>query len=109
MGEDKLDKKIGILKNTLTIRPKNQEWVDSYRKQELQRYSNPTKPWVYTTEDGRKVTVAPVAKKMSVLTGKPRDHPMLKIERPACVTILTLVRDAASRLPNGVGTRADIC
>jgi len=25
------------------------------------------------------------------------------------VTILTLVRDAASRLANGVGTRADIC
>ena len=33
----------------------------------------------YTCEDNRKVTVAPVAKKMSVLTGKPRDHPMLKI------------------------------
>lgn len=33
---------------------------------------------------------------------------MLKSERPACVTILTLVRDAAARLPNGVGTRADI-
>ena len=25
------------------------------------------------------------------------------------MTILTLVRDAASRLPNAVGTRADIC
>jgi nuclear factor related to kappa-B-binding protein len=34
---------------------------------------------------------------------------LLKSERPACVTILTLVRDAAARLPNGVGTRADIC
>lgn len=34
---------------------------------------------------------------------------MLKNERPACVTILTLARDAAARLPNGVGTRADIC
>lgn len=52
--------------------------------------------------------MAPVAKKLSILTGKPRDHPLLKSERPACVTILTLVRDAAARLPNGVGTRADI-
>ena len=83
--------------------------MDSYRKQEFLRYSNPTKPWFYTCEDSRKVTVAPVAKKMSVLTGKPRDHPLLKIERPACVTILTLVRDAAARLPGSVGTRADIC
>lgn len=30
-------------------------------------------------------------------------------ERPACVTLLSLVRDAAARLPNGEGTRADIC
>ncbi|CAM6006455.1 unnamed protein product [Sphagnum balticum] len=54
------------------------------QRQELLRYSNPTKPWVYLCEDGRKVTVAPVAKKISVLTGKPRDHPMLKSER-ACL------------------------
>ena len=30
-------------------------------------------------------------------------------DRPACVTLLSLVRDAAARLPNGEGTRADIC
>jgi nuclear factor related to kappa-B-binding protein len=108
LGEDKIDKKTAMYKITLPSKPKNNEWVDNYRKQEFQRYSNPTKPWVYSCEDGRKVTVAPVAKKLSVLTGKPRDHPLLKSERPACVTILTLVRDAAARLPNGVGTRADI-
>jgi len=28
--------------------------------------------------------------------------------RPAMVTLLCLARDAASRLPNGIGTRADI-
>ena len=108
MGEDKGDKKGIMYKITLPIKPKNSEWVENYRRQEFQRYSNPTKPWVYSCEDGRKVTVAPVAKKISVLTGKPRDHPLLKSERPACVTILTLVRDAAARLPGGVGTRADI-
>ena len=63
---------------TLPSRPKNQEWIDNYRKQETMRYNNPTKPWGYICDDGRKVTVAPVAKKMSVLTGKPRDHPLLK-------------------------------
>jgi nuclear factor related to kappa-B-binding protein len=30
-------------------------------------------------------------------------------DRPACVTLLSLVRDAAARLPNGEGTRAEIC
>ena len=64
---------------------------------------------MYVCQDGRKVPVAPVAKQISVLTGKPRFHAMLKNQRPACVTILTLARDAAARLPNGVGTRADIC
>lgn len=109
LGEEKgVDKKLAMYRITLPTRPRNGEWVENYRKQELGRYSNPTKPWIYSCEDGRKVTVAPVAKKISVLTGKPRDHPLLKSERPACVTILTLVRDAAARLPSGVGTRADI-
>ena len=108
LGEEKITKKEAMYKITLPARPRNNDWVDNYRRQEYQRYSNPTKPWVYTCEDGRKVTVAPVAKKVSVVSGKPRDHPLLKIERPACVTILTIVRDAAARLPNGVGTRADI-
>lgn len=30
-------------------------------------------------------------------------------DRPNFVTILALVRDATARLPNGEGTRADIC
>jgi nuclear factor related to kappa-B-binding protein len=34
---------------------------------------------------------------------------LLKTERPSYITILCLVRDAAAKLPNGVGTRADIC
>jgi ClpP class serine protease len=78
MGEDRMDKKTAMYKITIPVKPKNSEWVDNYRRQEFQRYSNPTKPWGYTCEDGRKVTVAPVAKKLSVLTGKPRDHPLLK-------------------------------
>lgn len=34
---------------------------------------------------------------------------MLKKDRPAHVTILCLVRDAAARLPGSTGTRADVC
>ena len=78
IGEDKGDKKMNAIKNMVTVKPRNSEWVENFRRQEYQRYSNPTKPWIYVCEDGRKVTVAPVAKKMSVLSGKPRYHPMLK-------------------------------
>ena len=41
-------------------------------------------------------------------SARPKPHVMLAAARPAAVTILTLVRDAVSRLPNGEGTRADI-
>ena len=40
---------------------------------------------------------------------KVRGHNLMVPDRPACVTLLSLVRDAAARLPNGEGTRADIC
>ncbi len=40
---------------------------------------------------------------------KARDHPFLKKERPPQATLLSLVRDAASWLPDGVGTWADVC
>ena len=39
------------------------------------------------------------------MASKPRDHPLLKSDRPPYITILSLVRDAAARLPDGVGTR----
>jgi len=53
--------------------------------------------------------VAPVVKKkISQTSQKPREHPQLASLRPAIVTLLCLARDAASRLPDGVGTRADI-
>ena len=41
-------------------------------------------------------------------SARAKPHVMLAAVRPATVTILTLVRDAVSRLPNGEGTRADI-
>jgi len=48
-------------------------------------------------------------RKQYLVNNKARDHPSLKKDRPPAVTILSLVRDAAARLPDGVGTRADIC
>lgn len=88
----------------------SKEWIDNYRSQEAERYSNPLRPYTYLCQDGSKGIVAPVSKKISFASAtKPRDHFLLKTERPPYITILCLVRDAASRLPNGFGTRADIC
>ncbi len=53
--------------------------------------------------------VAPVCKKTVNLSSKARDHPVLKKNRPPFITILSLVRDAAAKLVEGVGTRADVC
>ena len=39
---------------------------------------------------------------------KARDHPQLYSNRPGVVTNICLFRDAASRLPDGIGTWADI-
>eukprot|EP01017_Pseudomicrothorax_dubius_P044357 TRINITY_DN7489_c0_g1_i2.p1 TRINITY_DN7489_c0_g1~~TRINITY_DN7489_c0_g1_i2.p1 ORF type:complete len:287 (-),score=57.15 TRINITY_DN7489_c0_g1_i2:4-864(-) len=96
-------------KNVLTIKPATKESIESYRAQERARYAQPHKPWTYKLADERTAIVAPVLKKMPTSNIKPRDHFMLKNDRPGYITILCLVRDAASRLPNGVGTRADIC
>jgi len=50
------------------------EWVENYRAQERERYRNPTKPWLYNLSDGQKVIVAPVAKKLTTVGAKPREH-----------------------------------
>ncbi|OMP03612.1 Nuclear factor kappa-B-binding protein [Corchorus olitorius] len=88
-----------------------EEIRDYFRKEEAVRYFSPERAFSYTTLDGRKSTVAPLRR--SRCSGKPlvkcRDHFMLKADRPPDVTVLSLVRDAAARLPDGMGTRADVC
>ncbi|CAG9330806.1 unnamed protein product [Blepharisma stoltei] len=102
-------KDLNIHKNQLTIRMSSLEWVEKYRKQETDRYNNPTLPWAYQLEDGTIAIVAPVCKKLTSTNIKPRDHQCLKPDRPAYLTLLSITRDAAARLQDGVGTRADIC
>ena len=97
-------------KNQLTIKSRTKEEVFDFQSQETERYKSPHLPWIYTDSSGNQSIVAPVIKKMPTSnTSKPRDHLMLKSDRPSFVTILCLVRDAGSRLPDGLGTRADIC
>ena len=47
IGEDRGERKFMVLKNIVTVKPRNSEWVENFRRQEATRYSNPTRPWVY--------------------------------------------------------------
>jgi hypothetical protein len=93
-------------KGGVTINPTPPHLVEEFRQQERERFKNCDKPFVYV-QDGVKSVVSPV-KGTPATQGKARDHPLLKPDRPSAATVLALARDAASRLPGGVGTRADI-
>lgn len=100
---------IRVHKNQLTIKPSPIEHIEMFRQQEFERYKHPDRPWVYYNGDGTTSIVAPVIKKKNQqINQKPREHAQLKSQRPAIVTLLCLARDAAARLPDGIGTRADI-
>lgn len=83
--------------------------LPSFHQQELERYSNPTVSYTYKLPNGEARWVAPVCKKVMDISVRPRDHFLLLSDRPSAVTILSLVRDAAAKMPEGYGTRGDIC
>lgn len=78
--------------------------------QECIRYQNPHRAFTFRVH-GYEAVVGPVKGVYGKESGvnKAREHSLLVSDRPPFVTILSLVRDAAARLPNGEGTRADIC
>lgn len=82
--------------------------VLDFRNQETQRYNVPERAFRYENPWGPSV-VGPLKRGPALDGGRPREHVLLRNERPSHVTILCIVRDAASRLPNNRGTRADIC
>ncbi|XWS53210.1 hypothetical protein CRYUN_Cryun11dG0138400 [Craigia yunnanensis] len=96
-------------KSLNTISPSSEQVRAYFRREELLRYSIPDRAFSYTAADGKKSIVAPLRRCGGKPTSKARDHFMLKRDRPPHVTILCLVRDAASRLPGSIGTRADVC
>uniref|UniRef100_A0A8C7TXF3 Nuclear factor related to kappaB binding protein n=1 Tax=Oncorhynchus mykiss TaxID=8022 RepID=A0A8C7TXF3_ONCMY len=92
------------------VRPSTGDERHVFQVQEQQRYDQPHKAFTFRMH-GFESVVGPVKgvfdKEMSL--NKAREHTLLRSDRPAYVTILSLVRDAAARLPNGEGTRAEIC
>ncbi|XP_063413509.1 nuclear factor related to kappa-B-binding protein-like isoform X3 [Mytilus trossulus] len=97
-------------KTTFVVRATTEDEKGLFREQERRRFENPHKSFTYKLH-GYESVVGPVKgvyTKESALN-KAREHALLVSSRPAFVTILTLVRDASARLPNGEGTRGDIC
>ncbi|XP_031428097.1 nuclear factor related to kappa-B-binding protein isoform X2 [Clupea harengus] len=92
------------------VRPSTGEERLIFQEQEQQRYDQPHKAFTYSMH-GFESVVGPVKGVFDKETSlnKAREHSLLRSARPAYVTILSLVRDAAARLPNGEGTRAEIC
>ncbi|XP_059206907.1 nuclear factor related to kappa-B-binding protein isoform X1 [Centropristis striata] len=92
------------------VRPSTGDERQVFQIQEQQRYNQPHKAFTFRMH-GFESVVGPVKgvfdKEMSL--NKAREHTLLRSDRPPYVTILSLVRDAAARLPNGEGTRAEIC
>ncbi|RZC39742.1 nuclear factor related to kappa-B-binding protein, partial [Asbolus verrucosus] len=93
-----------------TVRKATVDEIKDFREQERKRYDNPHKAFTYRC-NGYESVVGPLKGiyNPSVGNTKARGHTMLNADRPNFVTILSLVRDATARLPNGEGTRADIC
>ncbi|XP_010130104.1 PREDICTED: nuclear factor related to kappa-B-binding protein [Buceros rhinoceros silvestris] len=92
------------------VRPSTGEEKRLFQEQERYRYSQPHKAFTFRMH-GFESVVGPVKGVFDKETSlnKAREHSLLRSDRPAYVTILSLVRDAAARLPNGEGTRAEIC
>ncbi|XP_037738018.1 nuclear factor related to kappa-B-binding protein isoform X1 [Chelonia mydas] len=92
------------------VRPSTGEEKRVFQEQERYRYSQPHRAFTFRMH-GFESVVGPVKGVFDKETSlnKAREHSLLRSDRPAYVTILSLVRDAAARLPNGEGTRAEIC
>ena len=94
-------------KCSTTIVPSTAEEVEAFQEQERNRYLLPEKPFTYVFRNSQ-VCVAPMKRGLGNQKQKPRDHFLLKKDRPPHISLLCLVRDAAARLPGGIGTRPDV-
>ncbi|KMZ04784.1 nuclear factor related to kappa-B-binding protein [Drosophila simulans] len=94
---------------TWTVRSATQAEMLEFQRQERIRFEYPHRPFTYRL-NGYESVVGPVKGiyTQSLPLNKARGHAVMVDDRPPFVTILTLVRDATARLPNGEGTRSEI-
>eukprot|EP01127_Copromyxa_protea_P014774 TRINITY_DN4168_c0_g1_i1.p1 TRINITY_DN4168_c0_g1~~TRINITY_DN4168_c0_g1_i1.p1 ORF type:complete len:662 (-),score=118.66 TRINITY_DN4168_c0_g1_i1:109-1866(-) len=98
-----------FLKQTkcLATFPQTSEYgVTLFHQQEKERFENHDQPYTFDIL-GVKSLVAPLKGFVSPSV-KAREHALLVDNRPAHINLLSLIRNASSRLPGGVGTRADV-
>lgn len=91
---------------TWIMRPERAEEIAAYHLQERQRYESPSAPFTYRMH-GYESVVGPVHGVYAQAFSKGAN--LLLADRPACVTLTSLVRDAVARLPNGEGSKAHVC
>ncbi|XP_050542288.1 nuclear factor related to kappa-B-binding protein isoform X2 [Daktulosphaira vitifoliae] len=98
------------LLDTWIVTPSNSEERADFQSQERQRFLKPHRSFVYRMH-GYESIVGPVRGiyNSSNIHKAARGHSLLIENRPHFISILVLVRDATARLPNGMGTRSDIC
>ncbi|TDG48815.1 hypothetical protein AWZ03_004718 [Drosophila navojoa] len=91
------------------VRVATQSEMLEFQRQERLRFDQPHRPFTYRMH-GYESVVGPVKGiyTQSLALNKARGHAVMVDDRPPYVTILTLVRDATARLPNGEGTRSEI-
>jgi hypothetical protein len=96
-----------------TIPITSEEMKEAHNLLEKERYLCADIPFVFKDCEGKDTTVGPATKNKKHTNPNgtikiAREHALLLSGRPITVTILSLVRDAAARLPSSVGNRADI-
>ncbi|KAL0222861.1 hypothetical protein P9112_002251 [Eukaryota sp. TZLM1-RC] len=96
-------------KSPQTIEYYDHELSREYQWQEVERYSMPFSSFTFVIR-GDRFPVSPAVKAGSRASAGPKakEHSFLHTDRPQHVTVVSCVRDAAARLPNGMGTRSDV-
>lgn len=95
---------------TWKVRPATSDEILDFQSQERIRFEQPHKSFTYR-QYGYESVVGPVKGIYAPISNlsKSRNTNRLSGNRPNYITVLTLVRDATARLPNGEGTKNDIC
>ena len=99
--------------NVNEVEPESKLDKGTFHSQERQRMENPGHAFTYhypAVKEGP-VSVGPVRTNLNInqRNNKVKPHPLLLSNRPPWVTMIVLVQDALARMPNGEGSKSDIC
>jgi nuclear factor related to kappa-B-binding protein len=90
----------------VTFTELSQESIALYHIQEQERFDHEATAYFFNI-DGYRSIVGPLRRPVKA-PKKQREHPMLVEDRDFIVSLVNMVVNGGSRLPGGVGTRADV-